>query len=624
MPKTSWDNALGNLAILAGFLFAIWAGAFDAWEAKALDQRFRIRGKAPISPDLVLVDISNDAIEEFGPWPIPRHLHGMFIDAAANLGARSIVYDINFSRASDARSDGFLREMIRAAGNVYFPLGLSPYEESYKPDSVQTPGLARHSLAPTPADSSSISMSGLLSVPIPGLDSAARGMGFVNVVHDDDGVVRRTPLRMRCNAWVFPQLVMPVWEEKVGRQVPPSSLDATGSMLIDWPGTWQDLPHWSFRDILVSYKQVMEGTDPVIPIDTLRKLKGKILLVGHVDPSSQEFIATPLDGRFPTTGLHFAILNTLLTDGAIRTLHRWQEMVLAACLLLVAMVFLRQESSLWQIATGALFAAHLAGSQWLFASHHLHLPTVSVGVSLAVLLASHNISNYRRERRNRDRVKSIFAKYVTKEVMDQLLERPELVELGGRKEIVSILFADIRGFTSLSETLEPHEIVSQLNEYLSAMTPIIFANQGIIDKFVGDEIMAYFGAPVNPEDHSWRAVKTAIEMQEALVSLRARWKANGRPDIRIGIGVNTGSVIMGNIGSSQYMDFTLIGDAVNLGARLCSIAAPGEILISPSCHEKVRGRVAVLKSTETPVKGRAHTVTVHSISTIHPVDESMH
>jgi adenylate cyclase len=185
--------------------------------------------------------------------------------------------------------------------------------------------------------------------------------------------------------------------------------------------------------------------------------------------------------------------------------------------------------------------------------------------------------------------------------------------------VVTVLFADIRGFTGMAENLEPQEVVDQLNEYLQTMTPIIFANHGTIDKFVGDEIMAYFGAPVYPEEHAWRAVKTAIEMQAALEELRRKWRHARRPDIRIGVGVNTGSVVMGNIGSSQYMDFTLIGDAVNVASRLCSIAEPGEVLVGASTLHQVADRVSVVRSRETTIKGRVHPVTVHSVTAIVPI-----
>jgi len=616
--RISWKTVAKHLVLLGCFLGAVWLGWFDALERKALDQRFKLRGKGEISPDLVLVDISTDAFEEFGPWPIPRYLHGMFMDVATNLGVRAIVYDVSFTRPTETKSDQFLREMAASAGDVYFPLMFSPYREAYVPDTSYFPSLLRSVPREGPRDQNLSAMSGLVSLPLQGLDASAKGMGFVNVLHDKDGMVRRTPLHLRCAGRVYPQLVVPVWEELAGRRVRPPNLDDQANLVINWPGSWQDLPHWSFREILVSYKQVMEGKEPLLPMDSLRKLKNKVLLVGHVNPSSQEFIPTPLDPHFPTTGIHFAVLNTLLTGAAVITVPRREEMMLVVGFFLATLLLLRRETLGWQIAAGGVFALYLAASQWLFVRHHLHLPTISIGLSIATLVSLRNFGNFRRERENRDRLKGIFAKYVTSEVLEQILERPELGNLGGRKEVVTVLFADIRGFTGMAENLEPQEVVHQLNEYLQTMTPIIFANHGTIDKFVGDEIMAYFGAPVYPEEHAWRAVKTAIEMQAALEELRRKWRQARRPDIRIGIGVNTGAVVMGNIGSSQYMDFTLIGDAVNVASRLCSIAEPGEVLVGASTLHQVADRVSVVRSRETTIKGRVHPVTVHSVTAIAP------
>lgn len=611
---TSWKSIANHIVLLGCFLGAIGFGWFDALERKALDQRFKLRGKGEISPDIVLVDITSDATEEFGPWPIPRHLHGLFIDAATNLGVRSIVYDVSFTRPAEPKSDQFLRDMAASAGNVYFPLMFSPYREAYVPDTSYFGTLVRRAPADEGRDGKTLEMAGLVALPLQGLDASAKGMGFVNVWQDKDGMVRRTPLHVRCAGRRYPQLVVPVWEEWAGRPVAPPHLDEHRNLLINWPGAWQDLPHWSFREILVSYKQVMEGKEPLLPLDSLRKLKNKILLVGHVNLSSQEFIPTPLDPHFPNRGIHFAILNTLLTDAAVTTMPRHREMLLVACFFLAALLLLRGDATGRQIAIGGMFAVYLAASQWMFVRHHLHLPTLAIGLSLATLISLRNFDNFRRERDNRDRLKSIFAKYVTREVLDQILERPELGDLGGRKEIVTVLFADIRGFTGLAENLEPQEVVEQLNEYLQTMTPIIFANHGIIDKFVGDEIMAYFGAPVYPEEHEWRAVKTALEMQAALEELRRKWRQARRADIRIGIGVNTGPVVMGNIGGSQYMDFTLIGDSVNVASRLCSIAEPGEVLVGASILLQVADRVSLVRSRETTIKGRVHPVTVHSVA----------
>ena len=175
------------------------------------------------------------------------------------------------------------------------------------------------------------------------------------------------------------------------------------------------------------------------------------------------------------------------------------------------------------------------------------------------------------EGRDKRQVTQLFSRYVSKDVFDQVLANPELAELGGRRRTMSVLFSDMRGFTAMTERGDPEALVAQLNEYFSRMVEVVFANHGTIDKFVGDMVMALFGAPVDDPDHADHAVATAVEMVRALEVLNARWVQEGRPALGIGIGVNSGEMIAGNIGSASIRSYTVIGDAVNLGARLESL-----------------------------------------------------
>ena len=640
--------ALFPVLVLWASLSAVdFLGFLSYLENPVLDWRFRLRGNIKLDPRLVIIDISEDATEEFGPWPLPRHLHGMFIDAVTNLGAKAVVYDVFFSRATEQKSDAFLLEMSKESGNVHYPLRLSPYPEAFAIDSAHTPDIIALSVKNVRPNHDMLQMKGLLSQPLSGLAGVSRSMGFVNLVNDPDGIVRRTPLFMACQSFVFPQLALPVWlsdqqyslealrfdpsQLKLqGDAAPPIPLDGSGNLIINWPGKWEQLPHFSFREILISYKQVMEGVEPILPIDSLRALKGKILVVGHVDRTAQDYYSNPLENRQPMIGLQFSILNTLLQHNAIIPMDLAQRSALLLAFLLLCQLILYgervawkgrmleilRESFPWQLAVIILSTGFAAFSQVVFVRYNLWIPLVSVTIAGIGLLIWHNAARYYAEVQVKRKLKSTFARYVTQEVMEQLLDKPELAQLGGRKEEVTILFSDIRGFTSLSETLEPKDVVALLNEYLTVMTPIVFQNHGIIDKFAGDEIMAYFGAPVYPEDHAWRAVKTALEMQEALVPLRERWHSEARPDVQIGIGINTGKVIMGNIGSELRMDFTLIGDDVNIGARLCSKAEAGETLISASTYKATYQRIEVEESREIMVKGKSKPIRVYSISRI--------
>jgi adenylate cyclase len=213
-------------------------------------------------------------------------------------------------------------------------------------------------------------------------------------------------------------------------------------------------------------------------------------------------------------------------------------------------------------------------------------------------------------------------RFLDSAIVDKILASPDQVHLGGENQIATILFSDIRGFTRMSERMEPHQVVELLNEYFSEMTELIFENGGTLDKYLGDGIMAIFGAPLAKRDDSRRAVKTAIEMQRAMTQLNCKWQERGQNPLQIGVGVNTGSVTAGNIGSAKRMDYTVIGDAVNLASRLCANAAGGQILISESTFAEISGHTPARRLAPIRVKGKEAPVEVYEILWDGPVPGS--
>jgi adenylate cyclase len=198
-------------------------------------------------------------------------------------------------------------------------------------------------------------------------------------------------------------------------------------------------------------------------------------------------------------------------------------------------------------------------------------------------------------------------------VVKRLVSRPELVELKGRDAHLTILFSDIRGFTSMSETMEPAQVSTLLNEYLGAMTRVIFEHGGTLDKFMGDAVMAFWGDPIPQPDHALRAVRAALEMRAKTEELVAEWQRQGRQPIAAGIGINTGRVVVGNLGSSDFVDYTVIGDDVNLACRLEQVARAGQILLSEATLKEVEGKVTVTALEPVTVKGRAEPVLVYEL-----------
>jgi adenylate cyclase len=222
-------------------------------------------------------------------------------------------------------------------------------------------------------------------------------------------------------------------------------------------------------------------------------------------------------------------------------------------------------------------------------------------------------NNMAKSLREKEVIKGAFSKYVTKSVVDRILEHKDGLKLGGEKKNVTVFFSDIRGFTPMSEVLSAEEVVHLLNEYFTAMTSIIFKYEGTLDKFMGDAIMAIYGAPIDMPDHAERAVLAAVEMSVKMKELQNKWRAEGKREVNIGIGINTGEVVVGNIGSMERMEYTAIGDNVNLTQRLESVAEKGQILISSATYEKVKHKVRATMLDPIKVKGKTDKVIAYSV-----------
>jgi adenylate cyclase len=256
-----------------------------------------------------------------------------------------------------------------------------------------------------------------------------------------------------------------------------------------------------------------------------------------------------------------------------------------------------------------LFYVDCLTKPWAFTKEELNI------FSVVAAEAAISFDNARSHEELSQRVmeRQALSRFLSASIVEKILANPDQIHLGGENQTVTILFADIRGFTRMSEKMEPMEVVELLNEYFSEMTDLVFENGGTLDKYLGDGLMAVFGAPLAKPDDSLRAVKTAIEMQRALARLNRDWEAMGQRSLKIGLGVNTGPVTAGNIGSARRMDYTVIGDAVNLASRLCANAAGGQILISESTHCTLQGRLPAKKLDPIKVKGKEAPIEIYEI-----------
>lgn len=256
-----------------------------------------------------------------------------------------------------------------------------------------------------------------------------------------------------------------------------------------------------------------------------------------------------------------------------------------------------------------LFYVDCLSKPWAFTKEELNIFAV---VAAEAAISFDNARSHE-ELSRRVIERQALERFLSSSIVEKILANPDQVHLGGENQTVTILFADIRGFTRMSEKMEPMEVVELLNEYFTEMTDLVFENGGTLDKYLGDGLMAVFGAPLAKPDDSTRAVKTAMEMQRALARLNRDWEATGQRSLKIGLGINTGPVTAGNIGSARRMDYTVIGDAVNIASRLCANAAGGQILISESTHCTLNDRLPAQRLEPIRVKGKETPIEIYEI-----------
>uniref|UniRef100_A0A7V4G7M5 Adenylate/guanylate cyclase domain-containing protein n=1 Tax=Desulfobacca acetoxidans TaxID=60893 RepID=A0A7V4G7M5_9BACT len=529
----SWWLALG-VTLLMAFLSGLNFG--QAVEHQVLDLWYRLRPAGPPPSDLLIVAIDEPSFQELKlPWPWPRRLQAQLVQRLAEAHARLIIFDVIFADATTPADDDALAQALKEAGNVI--LG-----ETF--DVVQDPRFSRR----------------ILVTPHQPLSQAAKGLGLTMVTPDADGVVRRFRTRLggeRALAAVALDLL---------RSSPAPALPLTG--LINYVGPARSID-------TVSFYQVIDAERPL----PRERLKNRIVLVGRTleasaTPQSQaDTFYTPYFGGggqlMSGVEIHANIIHTLLTGTGGREVRGLRYVLLLGGISLLVSLLLGRWRPLGGLAVtlGVIFLIFLT-SLGLFLQLHLWLPPVFLSGSLGLVYTGHVLGHYFMEAREKRWLRQAFARYVSPSVVETLSAHPERLELGGEEVEVTVLFADLEGFTHISETMSPQDLIRLLNEYFSPMTRIIMAHQGTLDKYIGDAIMALWGAPLALPDHAQRACRTALEMQAAMAELQGEWAKRGLPLLAARVGIHSGPVIAGNVGSRERFNYTVLGDTVNLASRL--------------------------------------------------------
>jgi adenylate cyclase len=664
---------LGSVALLTAL--GVGATSFGrVVEMKAYDVRVRLAARPQdASRDIVLVNIDEDSIRKLEPvvgrYPWPRLAHATLVDYLASAGVRAVAYDVLFSERdrtsfsvqgetwTGGESDQAFVDAVRKAGNVVLASDATREAEESPgaaPNQAAGPGTpggtapaaSQAALEMFPAGfrlSAPLEERPIITPPFDDLAWAARALGHSYLVLDSDGPARRSVPFVRVGGRAVPSLA--VATALVAMDMAPDRVRSDGEYL--WLGDARmplvaaesrtlggtsrpsrralvrfagplvsggrdTYEQFSFYQLFYSALQMQEGKPPLV---APARLRGKIVFVGVTAAGLHDTFAVPFEGAMPGSAIHANVVDNILTRRFMTPAPAFATYsTVAACALALALVcaFL---GPWWTIAAAAAMLAALGAGSLVAFGRGTWLPVVPAVVATAAATFAGVAEQYLVEGREKRKIKRVFSRMVAPDVYEHLVADPARARLGGERREMTVLFADIRGFTTLTENGRAEDIVAQLNEYFTRMVEVLFEHRGTVDKFVGDMVMALFGAPVPDPRHADCAVQASLHMVRALEDLNARWAREGRPRLDIGVGINSGEMIVGNVGSEQIMSYTVIGDAVNLASRLESLNKQygTTILISDDTRRLLGAQYGLRALGETTVKGKSRAVAVYAV-----------
>lgn len=569
--------------LIASLLILIQSTPFGSEiEAQALDTFFLLRGELQAPSGIVIVAIDEPSIQELGlPWPWPRSLHAALLRKLDEAGARLVVMDVVFAEKSVPEQDMAFEQALAENGRVILASTV---------DKVEDPAFSRI----------------MLVEPLAGFRQAALGTGSALFSPDPDGSIRHFSTRMAG----VPTLAAAAF----GALAAAPSPDIDGGLL-DHLG-----PPRTIRT--VSYTQVLDETHPL----PSRLLQNAVVFVGRSLAAPPELgeqadaFRTPFSRAtgIPTAGveLHATALATLQSGHIGTQAPAWAAAAAAFTLLPLGALLLSRLSPLsGALASLAGAGGVMGGSYLLFIATFTWFPSLLLASGLLTVEAALLLEGYMRSARDKRRIRMAFSRYVSPGVVDMLLSRPDLLEPGGQEVEATVLFSDLAGFTSFSERMPPEMLMKVLSGYFAPMTAVIKENSGTLDKFIGDAIMAFWGAPLRDEHHAQNACRAALAMSRAMDDLRSQWQDQGYPMLHARIGIHSGKVVAGNVGSREQMNYTCLGDTVNLASRLESVNKyyGTGILLSGETRALLGPGFITRKVDAIRVKGRAKPVDIHEL-----------
>lgn len=615
-------------------------GVFDFLEFKAYDSMMVYTAENTIpSEDIMVILLDQESLdwaqEEFDwSWPWPRKAYADMVRFLADGGANSFAFDVMYTEPSiygDEDDLDFAAASEAFSGTIHTVFLSDQYGNNDEwPEDTNTPVFTTQNFDEKKIAELSPEMPALF--PIKELRQTAGVIGNVTSTFDSDDIIRRTNLFYPVNGKAVPALGFAsllaregkseelVYNEKtktvslLGREIP---VDDEYKPYLRFRGDLDRYIPYNAYQILSSWYAIQNGEEPLLePHD----FSGKYVFFGFYAPGLFDFCTTPISTVYPGVGVHITLLDNFLQGDFIT---KMPQSFVFLCIFLAAMVgslavviaskvpLTRKHPIPFSFFAVLVAACALLGASIFLFTQNFWLPLVSPLMASAFGYIISLLADYALEGKQKKYLKSAFKQYLSPFVIEELIANPDRLKLGGERKEISIFFSDVQGFTSISEKLSPEDLTSLLNDYLSAMTDVILESGGTIDKYEGDAIIAFWNAPLYQEDHAKRALDAAMKCQAILTEMRQTWAVRSKMPLFMRIGLNTGSAVVGNMGSKYRFDYTMLGDSVNLAARLegqnkqfgiytmCTEAMVNAA-VSHGCTKKFRelAKLAVVGKTE--------------------------
>jgi len=578
---------LEALKVLLWTLLAVGVTQIPAWhliEYKGFDLLSSLTAEGEQELPIYIVGIDDYSVQQMGlRWPWPRSIHAQLLDNLAESGASVIAFDVLFDHPTTEEDDKAFADAIRRSGNVVLAAGKIKQETDH--------GTFWSRMEP-----------------IPKLMEAEAQKGLVNIDFDPDFIVRAFP----DNQDAFWRVIL----RKATEQIPEIEADHSSKE--------GELIRFLGPDHTFTYIPYYEALQPIAPGD----LEGALILVGRettavadIGSAQVDLFQTPLTqltGRWtPGVEIHATLIENAVRGLSIRTLSPWAVNGLIFLTAILSVLTVLRFHLLGSAVLLLLLACALMGLTWeLFVETRFWLPVITPLTMVFLVYGASAITSFLNERQHKREIRRMFSLYVPDKLVAQITAQRDELTLGGEHREITLLFTDLVGFTSASEHLPPADAAKLLNEYFQEMSDIIFRHEGTLDKFIGDAIMAFWGAPLADSTHASRGLKAATEMLAAMPVVNQRLKAAGFESISMRVGLHTGTAMVGNLGSTSRFSYTAIGDAVNLAARLEGVNKQygTELLISEDTIRAAKSDIPIRRVDRVRVKGKSEAVELFTLS----------